>query len=437
MSDLERRAVERDCLTSEQAAELLRSRLRSGELSHEALELCAFLRHEPALFALGTAAPAGKHLPHERWAGELSLPFWLAAVQVGIEVERRKTQATLGKLEANLQQDGPLDEELVAEGAQRREEGERFIAALGALEAWLLSPADSCPYSEWAELRESGWLYLRVHEVDNLFWLARDLLEWQKENGCSAEGVGHWRAASLLRYLLQIDYATRLLAEAGVPQLVGGDFIEAAIEVSEVAYLREQMRTVLSPERVRVAALSGHSPAVEVCGVASVRGVADWLAALHDTRWPFALAAAEGMWSGVHLPDELQRELGFEVVERLRPLFTGEGDMRIAELQYWATAEEKNEELLAESQEEVAQLAEVLRAEIAAARENGLGLLADFLTPLESVLRACLAGEAGVLLEGLLEVWSRLDKFWQAKAEKYSRGRVVDLALDDEVRLDC
>ncbi len=78
------------------AARLLAARLRTGELARERVELAAWLGHAPARRVLGEAAPAGEHVPWERWAAALDAAGKAVVVTALLDRAKRRT----GELDA-------------------------------------------------------------------------------------------------------------------------------------------------------------------------------------------------------------------------------------------------------------------------------------------------------------------------------------------------
>lgn len=227
MADAERRERERSASADEQA-QLLRERLRSGELNEEALELCAYLGHGPAIDALGRPAPAGEFVPWDRWGDALdgNREAWLAVLHLGCA----------RALEEFVD---PEDEQ----GAQLSTRDE-----LMALRRWSEDGSGALP-----ELSAARFYWRAGGSPHNLMKLA--------------EGLGDGVLYSFYGSEILPELCPRELGQALIVRVLPVASYHPCPMGSEVEYLRARLEEGdLTQVSLHLAAMAGHPAASEVTG---------------------------------------------------------------------------------------------------------------------------------------------------------------------------
>jgi hypothetical protein len=242
VSDAALREAERTWRASgavEDEARLLLARVRAGALHPGRLELAAWLGHRAAREALGPDAPAGEHMPWERWGRAVDD----AGVQLLLRLERERRQER--------------DAGLPAFGAEWLARWDELAAAAARRDAAAVEAVERASEARRDEL-DAG---------DDI----GGLLAWGALSSAASgveeflEGRG---ARSLLASVADVDAPPRppLIRWAlGEPHAAEG---AAPTLEEEVAWLRTRLeRGELDERRVRVAFHGGHPPAAALLGL--------------------------------------------------------------------------------------------------------------------------------------------------------------------------
>ena len=262
MSDDYLRALEHRWHTSgdpDDEARYLSARLRTGELNPTHLELAAYLDHGPAVTALGSAAPAGEHVPFGRWATSMDAPAWTRVGQL-LLVEARQELAALSS--------GPDVREALQELQALLGEGD--VADAWTLLAGLTPQIDALRY-RLVDLEDFGVTAV-ARDVLHLARCAESVLRFRAPGTaplsageqaswgmalakvCSAGGIGHEQGPRLL--------TPELLGEAHCWNPLSSSTSEVASLQGEVEYLQARRAAGdLALGRLRLAAYAGHEAA--------------------------------------------------------------------------------------------------------------------------------------------------------------------------------
>lgn len=237
MADAERRERERSASADEQA-QLLRERLRSGELSEEALELCAYLGHGPAIDALGRPAPAGQFVPWDRWEEALSSHrvMWLAVLEHGCD---------------------ELDERLCAAGSRPE-----VIEAIQKIRRWSVSGAGPLPVDSKARSRLSRAIGEGIGYRSGLYWLPGFAVGLEVEDEEGEEYYPDASSAGCVIEAIQPGARRYSCVNAIIRHLVGSPLLAGGVLPVEDDYLLSRtLRGELPEPRLRIAAEAGYEPA--------------------------------------------------------------------------------------------------------------------------------------------------------------------------------
>lgn len=414
LRELERRfEVTRD--VADEAA-LLAARLRAGALARERLELAAYLGHAAARSALGDAAPAGKHVPMDAWAGAVQADpeglrtlarCWLRLARVTPPGSAAEGQHAAPILE--------LLERALGEG------GEDVHAELSArFGAWNATPLEDQVHIYAAATRAAILLVVPGEPPPSHFF--SDLCELQARPQRSP-----WRAsaddvrATIVRWALGASHVGSAQAWVG-PRARDGVLAEGRFLASQ----REAGR--ITADQLELAAWSGHAPARRALRSPQKRAPSDiltWLDGL--APWgPRVLALAVG---AVARHRELERAItsGCPVGPSRDELGTA-----LVSLQVAMVVRPSGESPSAFSLEQV----ERARRALAAPSLAGLRVRPELAT-LEQVLaittepgRTTLEG-ARSAVRAMLAAWPVDD---EAVASARARDLVAHVALEEPVR---
>ncbi|MGE0711441.1 MAG: hypothetical protein AB7N76_15755 [Planctomycetota bacterium] len=271
MTDARLRELEREDGPVEQEAALLRERLRRGELTLGALELCAYLGHWPAQLALDGPPPAGEFVPFERWSGQLTRSLWLEVIAVGCARARRWIVAASRGGRAL-----PAESRAPRRALRTRlRELQRWSASQGTGEA----PALSYAWDELDLILDDDEL---ATEVMSLGWNAKSMSESPARSGT---------ARCLERACGELGFAER-----AVPALLlDRSLRRAARPASEPDYLESCVATGrLSAVALQFAGRSGHAGAAELYRSVEM-GFVEWAHELSRAPTQCLLAGASSV----------------------------------------------------------------------------------------------------------------------------------------------
>lgn len=242
----------------------LQARVRSGELSRGRLELAAWLGHAPARAALGDDAPAGSYVDEAALGSVLNVPGRAAIIE-----------ACLADFVGQPEFDEP-----------------RVRQVLAALRAWCADPSavqvavlrqTAAPLARFKDERIMAADFETAAQVRSLEDHVRAVL---------GETVEPGRWMSLIRSLSGVE---PLLAWALGPGHVLDVDSRDEVEVENQHLLARVKRGALDPDRLALAAYSGHAPAQRALGrdapIAPVELIA-WLEGLGRWGAPVQLGAA-------------------------------------------------------------------------------------------------------------------------------------------------
>lgn len=429
MSDRESRTRQREAESEDERVAALRSRLRSGAVSPEALALSAALGHGPAVSALGSAAPAGDHLPWGVWSQLLRREDWLAlhaTVAQGVKRALEGGMEELQRLRAEAIEETAPDPEELERIARLEADGEEMLASQARLIAWdgqgeaPRAEKPGCGEGLFWLLRTTEWTALRVSSSWPALTRSRDRLSPQ-----DFETLGHTLAHLAER-------ADREAARLLVPRLLGETLALTTLAASPVDYL-EHRRTAgeVSQAALEVAAAAGHEAASELTGMAPAEPFPVWLSALKDL--PFD--TIRGLALSIALDTSLHYLIGLRspetaagsVLERLESDWIHR--LRITFLPPPTPDDEWHETWREDRPDQVREVAAWLESQAEAAREAQNHQLDSYATNWALLVEHVDEESAAVVITGITRLWQGLDPEFRGQVEERLRGEVIHDAL--------